>query len=106
MENDCNYESNFEDEKRKKYVKERSLKPINQNSEANNAAIDQKFAELIEKEDGGFFKCTVCEKKIQYKRDMKRHLETHLSGLSYNCSLCSISFRTSKALEVHTSKKH
>ena len=42
IENDFNYhESNFEDEKRKKYVKERSMKSIYQNFEANNAAIDQ-----------------------------------------------------------------
>ena len=97
-----NYESYSEDRKKNvKNVKERSMKPINQNLEANNAEIDQKFSELIEKVEGEPFRCTVCEKKIKDKRDMKRHLETHLSGLSYECSQCGNSFRSSDALRKH-----
>ena len=91
-------------EERKKNVKcmkERSLKTINQNFEANNAEIDQKFSELIEKVKGEPFRCTVCDKKMKDKRDMKRHLETHLSGLSYECSQCEKSFRSSDSLRQH-----
>ena len=85
-------------------MKERSIKPINQNSEANNAEIDQKFSELIEKVEGEPFRCTVCGKKMKDKRDMKRHLENHLSGLSYECSQCGKSFMTSDALRQHKKK--
>ena len=45
-----NHESYSEDRKKSvKSMKERSIKPINQNLEANNAEIDQKFSELIGK---------------------------------------------------------
>ena len=89
-----------------KYVKQISLKPMNQIFEANNAEIDEKFAELIEKEDNGPYRCTVCERKTKDKRDMKRHLETHLSGLSYTCSQCSKSFRSSNSLRMHDIRNH
>ena len=97
----------LEDTKKKTNHQERSIRPINHpNFEANNAEIDEKFEELIDKEDGGPFRCTVCEKKIKERRDMKRHLETHLSGLSYNCSTCSKNFRSSNALRQHNMKNH
>ena len=93
-------------EEKERVVKEQSMIVNNQNFEANNDEIDDKFAELIEREIGGPYRCTVCEKKIKDKRDMKRHLETHLSGLSYNCSPCSKSFRSSSALRRHNSRNH
>ena len=103
IENDIVPEDVNENEK---YVKQRSIKPINQIFEANNAEIDEKFAELIEKEDNGPYRCTVCERKIKEKRDMKRHLETHLSGLSYTCPQCSKSFRSSHSLRMHNIRNH
>ena len=86
-------------------VEETSIKPINQTSVENVAEIDQKFAELIEKEEYGLYRCTVCEKKIKNKRDMKRHIETHLSGLSYDCPQCGKNFRSSNSLRLHVSNK-
>ena len=59
---------------------------------ANNSVIDEKFAELIEKE-GNIYTCTVCRKCNKDKKDIRRHLETHLNGLSYNCSICDRNFR-------------
>ena len=88
----------------KKIYKERSVRPISRHFDVNISSVaelDQKFEELIEKEVGGPFKCTVCEKKINNKKDMKRHLETHLSGLSYECSKCGRSFRSSNSLRKH-----
>ena len=86
-------------------VEETFINPINQISVANIAEINQQFAELIEKEHDGFYTCTVCEKKIKNKKDMKRHIETHLSGLSYDCSKCGKNFRSSNALRLHVSNK-
>ena len=51
----------------KKIYKERSVRPISQHLEVNVSSVvelDQKFEELIEKEVGGPFRCTVFEKKI------------------------------------------
>ena len=84
------------------YQEESSFRPIDQIYVENVAEIDQKFAELIEKDNDGLHRCTVCEKKVKDKRDMKRHLETHLSGLSYDCSQCGKNFRSSSSLRRHT----
>ena len=89
-----------------RYEEERSMRPVNQVSVPNVAKIDQKFAELIELEEDGIYRCAVCEKKIRNKKDMKRHLETHLSGLSYNCSECGKDFKSSNALRQHVIKNH
>ena len=93
-------------EEKGKIVKERSIIVNNQNLKANNDEIEDKFAELVEKEDCGTYVCTVCEKKIKIKRDMRRHLETHLSGLSYNCSPCGKSFRSSNSMRKHNERNH
>ena len=103
-ENEYIYESIPEEKER--VVKEQSMIVNNQNFDANNDEIDDKFAELIKREIGGPYRCTVCEKKMKEKRDMKRHLETHLSGLSYDCSPCGKSFRSSNALRRHNQKNH
>ena len=105
---ETHYETNIESipEEKEKIVKERSIIVNNQNFEANNDEIEDKFVELIDKEDGEPYRCTVCEKKMKMKSDMRRHLETHLSGLSYNCSQCSKIFRSSTALKRHNQKNH
>ena len=85
-----------------KNAKERSTRSNDQINVENMAEIDQKFAELIEREEDGRYRCTVCEKKTRgNKTDIKRHLETHLSGLSYDCSQCGKNFRSSSALRKH-----
>ena len=83
---------------------ERFIGPNNLIYVENVAEIELKFAELIEQDEVGIHRCTVCEKRIKFKRDMMRHLETHLSGLSYACSLCGKNFRSSNALRHHTNK--
>ena len=83
-------------------VEEKSIRSINQIPVANVDEVEKKFVELIEKEEeDGVYRCTVCEKKIKNRTGMKRHLETHLSGLSYDCSQCGSSFRSSNALRMH-----
>ena len=97
---DIHFEIVSEDKKENKprYEKEISV--------ANIAKNDKKFAELIEVEEDGIYRCAVCEKKIWNKKDMKRHLETHLSKLSYSCSECGKDFNSSNALRQHVIKNH
>ena len=105
---DIHYEIVSEDKKENKprYEEERSIRPVNPISLANVAKNDKKFAELIEVEEDGIYRCAVCEKKIWNKKDMKRHLETHLSRLSYSCSECGKGFKSSNALRQHVIKNH
>ena len=91
-----------------KNVKERSLKLTTQTFDANNTEVDGKFEELVVRENN-IFKCTVCKKTMGHKYNMKKHLETHLTGLSYDCHHCGKIFRSSNSLHVHSyehKKKH
>ena len=83
-------------------INAKSVKPIHQTFEANNFEIEQKFSEFVVIE-GSIYRCTVCDKTSQKSRktDMRRHIETHLSGLSFDCSACGQSFRSSTALRHH-----
>ena len=46
------------------------------------------------------FCCNTCGKIMAEKRDMKRHLESHLD-MSYNCDICKKVCTTSNALRKH-----
>ena len=86
-------------------TKESTMKVVNQSFEANNSEIDSKFEELVVKENNTW-RCTVCEKTSNARFNIKRHLEIHLSGLSYDCHLCGKNFRSSNSLNFHKSTKH
>ena len=64
------------------------------------------LVELITREDDNHYRCTVCEKKIGHKNDMRKHLETHLTGLSYDCQYCGKSFRLKISLLTHQYRHH
>ena len=76
------------------------LATLNQSVQCSNAQVEEKFQELILKEDK-LFRCTVCNKTMPHRSNMKKHLETHLSGLSYLCPLCGKSFRSENAFLHH-----
>ena len=83
-----------------KPIKERSVKVVASNIETQNSEVNEKFKELVVK-DNGLWRCTVCDKTMKSGRDMKRHLETHLEGLSYDCQYCGKTFRSVNALRQH-----
>ena len=92
-------------------------KNINVRSKSNDVAridvgsmsseqIKLKIEELYVKSDG-VWRCLVCE----YTTDncsgmMKRHIESHLDGLSYSCTLCSKEFKSKNGLSSHKSSFH
>ena len=61
-------------------------------SSITSEEIEKKKEELIEKRDG-ILMCLACEYTCTHKGQMKRHVETHLEGLSYSCTLCNKEFR-------------
>ena len=73
--------------------------------DSSNSEVDTKFSELIVREEN-MYRCTVCDRKMKSKADMSRHLETHLSGLSYECPTCGKSFRSTNSLNKHKSVYH
>ena len=66
----------------------------------SNDEVNSKFEEMVVKEEG-IFRCTHCNRTMTHRGSMKRHVETHLSGLSYDCQNCGKTFRSSRFLEYH-----
>ena len=66
----------------------------------DESEIREKVSEMLVKRDGNFM-CTVCGKAGRDMSNMKRHAETHIEGLTYNCTLCDKTFRSKNALRGH-----
>ena len=63
--------------------------------------IEKKTGELYEKKDGAW-SCLECDYSTSINSStIRNHVETHLEGLSYNCSFCSKEFRSSRSLHRH-----
>ena len=77
---------NFEIESNNKVNVNRPRKIISYDlASANDKSdVNQKIKELIVKADIGFV-CTACGKTGQNHANMRKHAETHIEGLSYNC---------------------
>ena len=54
--------------------------------------VNKKVREIILKEND-YFKCTACGKMSKDRRNMRRHVEIHIEGLSYECQVCNNTFR-------------
>jgi len=58
---------------------------------------------------GEVWKCIVCGKVAQDSKargNLKRHVETHLEGVSHPCDICGHSSTSSGGLYQHKAKKH
>ena len=76
-------------------------------------AINEQVHQYMEDCDDGSYRCSVCGKKSKetyhralQKRDMMKHIETHIEGLSYSCSVCQKVFRSRNSLTSHKSLYH
>lgn len=54
----------------------------------------------------GKFECQLCGKVSRMKHVIMNHIETHLNGIVYECTLCNKSFKTRNSLSVHKSIYH
>merc|ERR1712126_504784 len=87
-------------------IKERALKVLSESFEASASEVDSKFQELVVQEEDKNYRCTVCEKRMSHKTNMKKHLETHMTGLSYDCQHCGKTFRSSNSRNNHLTVYH
>ena len=65
--------------------------------------VDELVKQYLEKCPDGY-RCTFCGKICTGKAsklDARRHIETHIDGLSYECSMCNKTFRSSSSLRNH-----
>ena len=71
-----------------------------QNNEAKEA-VDQL---VIRNEDN--FECRSCGKTTKKSSDIRRHVEFHIEGLSFDCQICGNIFRSRMQLNNHRTKGH
>ena len=83
----------------------RFIQDPSQMIDASNIDVKQLYQELILKENGNY-KCTVCEKSMGHKASMERHVEIHMTGLSYECKNCGETFRSRVTLKWHSQSNH
>ena len=86
--------------------KERALSVVQNSSNLTNVRnVKQLYQELIEKEEGTWkWKCTICKRAMGHKANMERHVEIHMTGLTYECKHCYNIFRSRESLKNHNKK--
>ena len=67
--------------------------------------IEMKKNELYQKIDG-VWSCMACSYTTARNDNMRKHVETHLDGLSYTCTLCNKEFRSKDSLINHKYRMH
>ena len=73
---------------------------------SNIEDLDAKILELIERDIGKGWKCTICNKATRDKTSAKEHVEIHFEGLSFPCSECDAVLRSRNSLRFHINNKH
>ena len=68
--------------------------------------LDAKIMEHIEKVSGGKWMCNICERIMNSRADVRRHVEIHFDGLSFPCPHCTKVAKTSNSLRKHISRYH
>ena len=69
----------------------------------NASNMDSKAAtdDLMERTENGWWMCKPCGKTMKVSSDLRRHVEIHIEGLSFDCQLCDKTFRSRIALNNH-----
>ena len=69
-----------------------------------------KVLSLMDKEEGLNHRvtwfCKKCERSASDKSRIRKHVESHIDGLSFDCMLCEIKKSSSNNMNVHVSKFH
>ena len=61
--------------------------------------------ELYQKVDGAWL-CLACDYDTKDKSNMNKHIDKHIEGLSYACTVCSMELKTQYAFLSHMKKGH
>jgi len=78
----------------------------NQVWSVDHDGVEHQIEMLIQKQPEGGYQCTVCGHSNNVKKDLKRHVETHIETPGYPCNFCGKQFKTRNSLNTHLSTKH
>ena len=92
------------EQKESSYIASTISIPVNDSSSFDE--IDQKVSEYVGKNENGKHMCNICGKIGGSLFNTKRHIETHLDGISLFCKICGKQFRSSNSLNFHKSRYH
>ena len=73
-------------------------------SSASNVEAKVAVDDLVEKTENGYM-CKACGKTTK-TLDIRRHVEIHIEGLSFDCQFCEKSFRSRNSFNTHKSTQH
>ena len=99
---DAKYKQPFQDES--SYSASAISIPIDSSSSVDE--IEQKVLEYLGKNLNGDYMCNICGKVLGKRINTKRHIETHLDGISVFCNVCEKQFRSRNSLNVHKTIYH
>ena len=69
-----------------------------------NTNLNDTLDSMMTRGADGLFKCFHCGKTSKTKQDIRRHIETHLEGVTHTCNNCGKVLRSSNALRHHVVK--
>ena len=75
-----------------------------ENAESLKIQINSMMEQVSDGENK--WQCNVCLKSAKTRRDMGRHIECHIEGISYPCNQCGTISRSSNSYKIHMSQKH
>ena len=84
------FQDNFSDDE--------NLKHLNYEADIQAESFMEKS---MDSKDRTMWQCKECNKLSRNKGNLKKHVEIHMSGLSYSCRNCDKTFKTRNLLSVH-----
>ena len=82
----------------RKFNKERTVSKISSSSNIEN--LKETIDGLV-KRNADNFECRTCGKTTKKSSDIRRHVEMHIEGLSFECNICQNSYRSRASLKTH-----
>ena len=68
--------------------------------------LENALNQHLERLGPGLYQCKLCGKTARMSTDIKKHIETHIEGLSYPCQVCGKTFSTTNSIRSHRSQHH
>ena len=71
----------------------------------DNSELNEIINSMLERVSG-IWTCTKCGKTARDTTNLKKHIETHIEGLSHPCGYCGKTFGSRNGLQTHVSRNH